>query len=108
MFRGIWDSLDADAAPDVWCVFLVLSSCPSSADKTVKVEGNGLGTSNYFSFNMFQFSGKDGDVYLHCKLNLCVKKGNTCTPSCGGGKRRRRSARNRYVDVNPAFITMAW
>ncbi|CAK6968421.1 alpha-tectorin-like, partial [Scomber scombrus] len=80
MFRGIWDSLDADAAPDVWCVFLVLSSCPSSADKTVKVEGNGLGTSNYFSFNMFQFSGKDGDVYLHCKLNLCVKKGNTCTP----------------------------
>ncbi|XP_062287328.1 alpha-tectorin-like [Scomber scombrus] len=87
---------------------LIVKGCPSSADKTVKVEGNGLGTSNYFSFYMFQFSGKDGDVYLHCKLNLCVKKGNTCTPSCGGGKRRRRSARNRYVDVNPAFITMAW
>ncbi|XP_062287338.1 uncharacterized protein LOC133992668 [Scomber scombrus] len=87
---------------------LIVKGCPSSADKTVKVEGNGLGTSNYFSFNMFQFSGKDGDVYLHCKLNLCVKKGNTCTPSSCGGKRRRRSARNRYVDVNPAFITMAW
>ncbi|XP_053185052.1 alpha-tectorin-like [Scomber japonicus] len=87
---------------------LIKSGCPDSADKTVKVESNGKGTSNYFSFNMFQFSGKSGDVYLHCKLNLCVKKGNTCAKSCGGGKRRRRSARNRYVDENPAFITMAW
>ncbi|XP_053185054.1 uncharacterized protein LOC128368290 [Scomber japonicus] len=86
---------------------LIKSGCPDS-DKTVKVESNGKGTSNYFSFNMFQFSGKSGDVYLHCKLNLCVKKGNTCAKSCGGGKRRRRSARNRYVDENPAFITMAW
>ncbi|XP_053185058.1 uncharacterized protein LOC128368293 [Scomber japonicus] len=86
---------------------LIKNGCPDS-DKTVKVESNGKGTSNYFSFNMFQFSGKSGDVYLHCKLNLCVKKGNTCAKSCGGSKRRRRSARNRYVDENPAFITMAW
>ncbi|XP_053185065.1 alpha-tectorin-like [Scomber japonicus] len=87
---------------------LIKNGCPDSADKTVKVESNGKGTSTYFSFNMFQFSGKSGDVYLHCKLNLCVKKGNTCAKSCDGGKRRRRSARNRYVDENPAFITMAW
>ncbi|XP_053190748.1 uncharacterized protein LOC128374504 [Scomber japonicus] len=85
---------------------LIKSGCPDSADKTVKVESNGEGTTNYFSFNMFQFSGKSGDVYLHCKINLCVKKGNTCAKTCGGSKRRRRSARNRYVDVNPAFITM--
>ncbi|XP_053190757.1 uncharacterized protein LOC128374513 [Scomber japonicus] len=85
---------------------LIKSGCPDSADKTVKVESNGEGTTNYFSFNMFQFSGESGDVYLHCKLNLCVKKGNTCAKTCGGSKRRRRSARNRYVDVNPAFITM--
>ncbi|XP_053185067.1 uncharacterized protein LOC128368302 [Scomber japonicus] len=87
---------------------LIKNGCPDSADKTVKVESNGKGTSTYFSFNMFQFSGKSGDVYLHCKLNLCVKKDNTCTKSCDGSKRRRRSARNRYVDENPAFITMAW
>ncbi|XP_042283066.1 uncharacterized protein LOC121907522 [Thunnus maccoyii] len=88
---------------------LIIGGCSNPADQTVKVQANGLGTSNYFSFNMFQFSGKSGDVYLHCKLNLCVKKKNsTCAPSCSGGKRRRRSARTTYEDVNPAFITMAW
>lgn len=61
---------------------LFLSSCPNPADETVKVEGNGLGTSNYFSFNMFQFSGTTGDVYLHCRLVLCVRQGDTCVPVC--------------------------
>lgn len=61
-------------------VFLVLSSCPNPADQTVKVDGNGMGTSNYFSFNTFQFSGNSGDVYLHCKIELCVKQSNTCAP----------------------------
>lgn len=61
-------------------VFLLLCSCSNTADQTVKVMGNGLGTSNYFSFNMFEFSGKSDVVYLHCKLNLCAKKGNTCAP----------------------------
>lgn len=60
--------------------FLFLSSCPNPADQTVKVEGNGLGTSNYFSFNAFQFSGHTGDVYLHCRVELCVRQGNTCAP----------------------------
>jgi len=88
---------------------LIVKGCSSSADQTVKVMGNGVGTSNYFSFNMFQFSGKSGDVYLHCKLNLCVKKkGSTCVPTCKGSKRRRRSTRTSYEDVNPVFITMAW
>ncbi|XP_042283229.1 alpha-tectorin-like [Thunnus maccoyii] len=88
---------------------LIVKGCSNPADQTVKVQANGLGTSNYFSFNMFQFSGKSGDVYLHCKLNLCVKKKNsTCAPSCSGGKRGRRSVRTTYEDVNPAFITMAW
>ncbi|XP_047193691.1 alpha-tectorin-like [Scophthalmus maximus] len=86
---------------------LIVSGCSNTADQTVKVMGNGLGTSNYFSFNMFEFSGKSDVVYLHCKLNLCAKKGNTCAPSCGG-KRRRRSARSQYEDGSSAFITMAW
>uniref|UniRef100_A0A3B4USC7 Uncharacterized LOC111218484 n=1 Tax=Seriola dumerili TaxID=41447 RepID=A0A3B4USC7_SERDU len=59
---------------------LIIKGCPNPADQTVKVEGNGLGTSNYFSFNTFQFSGKTGDVYLHCRVELCVRQGNTCTP----------------------------
>lgn len=60
--------------------FSYLSSCPNPADHTVQVEGNGLGLSNYFSFRVFQFSGVVGDVYLHCKLELCAKEGNNCEP----------------------------
>nr|XP_019937251.1 PREDICTED: alpha-tectorin-like [Paralichthys olivaceus] len=94
--------------PDIKSVaFRIIDSCSNPTDKTVKMVDNGLGTSNYFSFNLFEFSGKSSDVYLHCKVKLCVKKGNTCTQSCGV-KRRRRSVRSRYEDGNPAFITMAW
>lgn len=61
--------------------WLFLCSCANPSDQTVQVVANGLGTSNYFSFSMFQFTGKSGDLYLHCKLNLCVKEKNkTCAP----------------------------
>ncbi|CAI5660861.1 unnamed protein product [Oreochromis niloticus] len=43
---------------------LIINGCANPADQTVQVEGNGLGTSNYFSFNMFQFTGSSSDVYL--------------------------------------------
>uniref|UniRef100_A0A3Q1FLP2 Alpha-tectorin-like n=1 Tax=Acanthochromis polyacanthus TaxID=80966 RepID=A0A3Q1FLP2_9TELE len=87
---------------------LIINGCPNPTDETIKTEGNGQGTSNYFSFNMFQFTGKTGDVYLHCKVVLCIRQGNTCTPSCSQGERRRRSALPKYEDKHPAFITMAW
>ncbi|XP_047432790.1 uncharacterized protein LOC125000986 isoform X2 [Mugil cephalus] len=86
---------------------LIMRGCPNPADKTVRMENNGMGTSNYFSFNMFQFSGKSNDVYLHCKLNLCLKQGASCAPVCGAG-RRRRSLMPVYADTNPALITMVW
>ncbi|TDH11260.1 hypothetical protein EPR50_G00059000 [Perca flavescens] len=59
---------------------LIINGCPNPADHTVRVQGNGLGTSNVFSFNMFQFSGKAGDLYLHCQLELCPKHGSSCAP----------------------------
>uniref|UniRef100_A0A3B5AT48 ZP domain-containing protein n=1 Tax=Stegastes partitus TaxID=144197 RepID=A0A3B5AT48_9TELE len=59
---------------------LIENGCASPGDQTVKVMGNGLGTSNSFSFNMFQFSGSSGEVYLHCKLQLCVKAKTSCDP----------------------------
>uniref|UniRef100_A0A3P8TW81 ZP domain-containing protein n=1 Tax=Amphiprion percula TaxID=161767 RepID=A0A3P8TW81_AMPPE len=59
---------------------LISNGCADSGDQTVKVMGNGLGTSNSFSFNMFQFSGSSTDVYLHCKLELCVKSSKSCEP----------------------------
>ncbi|TKS67827.1 Pancreatic secretory granule membrane major glycoprotein GP2 [Collichthys lucidus] len=61
---------------------LVIKGCPNPTDKTVNVVGNGLGTSNFFSFNLFQFAGKTTtDIYFHCKVELCVRDGNTCAPS---------------------------
>ncbi|XP_047457645.1 alpha-tectorin-like [Mugil cephalus] len=87
---------------------LIIKGCPNHADQTVKVDGNGMGTSSSFSFNAFQFSGNTGDVYLHCKVELCVKQSKTCTPTCNQAQRRRRSAMAKYEDENPAIISMAW
>jgi len=85
---------------------LVKSGCANSADNTVAVKDNGVGVSNSFSFNMFQFSGKSGDLYLHCKVTLCVKDGTKCIPTCKGGTRRRRRSDDK--DESPSLITMSW
>ncbi|XP_068429168.1 alpha-tectorin-like [Clinocottus analis] len=88
---------------------LIVKGCPNPADQTVKVVGNGLGTSNYFSFDTFHFFGETGEVYLHCRIELCVKKDGGCAPLCGGVNRRRRSVMsNDEEEQNPAFISMAW
>ncbi|PWA19408.1 hypothetical protein CCH79_00017162, partial [Gambusia affinis] len=57
---------------------LIINGCPNPKDPTVAVEGNGLGTSNVFSFNTFQFTGGNGNVFLHCKVELCVRQGDNC------------------------------
>uniref|UniRef100_A0A8D3ACZ4 ZP domain-containing protein n=1 Tax=Scophthalmus maximus TaxID=52904 RepID=A0A8D3ACZ4_SCOMX len=87
---------------------LIINGCPNPADSTVKVEDNGWGTSNSFSFNTFQFIGTNGQVFLHCKVELCVRKGNVCIPRCGQAERRRRSALSKNKDENPALIQLAW
>ncbi|XP_062245614.1 uncharacterized protein LOC133955001 [Platichthys flesus] len=87
---------------------LIIKGCPNPADSTVKVKNNGQGTSNSFSFNAFQFSGQDGEVFLHCRVTLCVMKGSNCIPRCGLGHRRRRSIMSKDEDENPAFIKLAW
>uniref|UniRef100_A0A3P9I7G5 ZP domain-containing protein n=1 Tax=Oryzias latipes TaxID=8090 RepID=A0A3P9I7G5_ORYLA len=76
---------------------LITDGCANAADGTVQVMGNGQGTSNSFSFNMFEFSGKEpSEVYLHCQLQL----------GCSGPARRRRSL--RYRRGAPALISMVW
>uniref|UniRef100_A0A8C7XVY8 ZP domain-containing protein n=1 Tax=Oryzias sinensis TaxID=183150 RepID=A0A8C7XVY8_9TELE len=57
---------------------LIKNSCPNPDDETIKVMGNGQGTSNYFCFNTFQFSGRNSEVFLHCKVELCIKQGDNC------------------------------
>ncbi|XP_074474149.1 pancreatic secretory granule membrane major glycoprotein GP2-like isoform X2 [Sebastes fasciatus] len=83
---------------------LVINKCPNPADKMVRMEGNGEGTSNSFSFNVFEFSGQSPEFYLHCQVELCSTQGQTCAPSCG--KRRRRSSKSKLGES--ALITMAW
>ncbi|KAF3835997.1 hypothetical protein F7725_028555 [Dissostichus mawsoni] len=80
---------------------LINNGCPNANDKTVKMSGNGQGTSNVFSFNMFEFNGGNTEIFLHCKLELCVRMGNSCQPTCNPRYRRRRRA-SKYVDKNPA------
>ncbi|KAK1876239.1 Alpha-tectorin [Dissostichus eleginoides] len=86
---------------------LINSGCPNANDETVRLSGNGQGTSNMFSFNMFEFNGGNREIFLHCKLELCVRMGNSCQPTCTPRSRRRRRA-SKYVDKNPAIISMSW
>uniref|UniRef100_A0A3P9J029 ZP domain-containing protein n=1 Tax=Oryzias latipes TaxID=8090 RepID=A0A3P9J029_ORYLA len=87
---------------------LIKNSCPNPDDETIRVMGNGQGTSNYFCFNTFQFSGRNSEVFLHCKVELCIKQGDNCVQVCSQGQRRRRSALPGYEDRNPALISVAW
>ncbi|XP_038551569.1 uromodulin-like [Micropterus salmoides] len=87
---------------------LIINGCSNPSDKSVIMEGNGQGTSSYFSFKMFKFSGKTGEVYLHCKLYLCIKQNNSCAPICSPNGRRRRSATFEHEDENQAIVIMAW
>uniref|UniRef100_A0A3B4FGF7 ZP domain-containing protein n=1 Tax=Pundamilia nyererei TaxID=303518 RepID=A0A3B4FGF7_9CICH len=85
---------------------LIIDGCANPVDLTVDVKENGLGTSNYFSFNMFQFTGSTAEIYLHCKIYLCPKRRNKCTPTCKGAA--RRPASSKYKREAPAFISLAW
>ncbi|KAM9802835.1 alpha-tectorin-like [Syngnathus typhle] len=87
---------------------LISAGCPNPADGTIKIEGNGEGTSNYFSFNTFKFSDNNNEMFLHCKVELCVQQGDSCSPNCNNAGRRRRSVPTTVDDGGPSIITMAW
>ncbi|XP_017297015.1 alpha-tectorin [Kryptolebias marmoratus] len=87
---------------------LIIDGCANPDDGTVRVRGNGVGTSNRFSFNMFEFRLHPRHVHLHCQLRLCLKENNNCVPTCPPSKRRRRFARSKYTQDEPALISMGW
>ncbi|KAI9526608.1 hypothetical protein NQZ68_037987 [Dissostichus eleginoides] len=87
---------------------LIRNGCANPSDNIIVIESNGQGLTNYFSFNMFQFNGNSKDIYLHCRMNLCLKSDNSCTRSCGQGASRRRSYRNKLEGETDSIIIMAW
>ncbi|KAI4885573.1 hypothetical protein NFI96_027656 [Prochilodus magdalenae] len=70
---------------------LVSKECPNRQDGTVEVLQNGISTSSRFSFRMFTFTGQSENIYLHCKVHLCLHKESegscahalVCTPGFG-------------------------
>ncbi|XP_013856096.1 uromodulin-like, partial [Austrofundulus limnaeus] len=82
---------------------LILDGCP--ADPTAVTKENGKETYNSFAFNMFEFTRGSNEIYLHCKVHLCVKSTNKCEPICPV-KRRRRSV--RFQHDSPGLISMGW
>ncbi|XP_036072440.1 uncharacterized protein LOC112141491 isoform X1 [Oryzias melastigma] len=67
---------------------LIRDGCASPADHTVQVERNGQSASSIFSFKMFGFSESSGDVFLHCRLQLCFRQ-KSCSPECSRAQKRR-------------------
>ncbi|KAI4894713.1 hypothetical protein NFI96_034358, partial [Prochilodus magdalenae] len=57
---------------------LIEHDCPNHHDLTVKVLENGESLSARFSFRMFTFTKMSDTIYLHCKTNLCLRKGGRC------------------------------
>ncbi|XP_073671190.1 uncharacterized protein [Paramisgurnus dabryanus] len=72
---------------------LITEECPNPHDKTAKLLQNGVSTSSRFSSRMFVFTADSKQVYLHCKVHLCLRTNNDCSAHCypGHHMRERRS-----------------
>ncbi|XP_053733758.1 alpha-tectorin-like [Synchiropus splendidus] len=88
---GLDDKLTSVVTKDCWATDqaasnaslrydIIINGCPNPDDPTVTTNGNGLGTSNYFSFQGFQFVGGTLDIFLHCLVDLCDKARGDCAP----------------------------
>ncbi|XP_057712394.1 uncharacterized protein LOC130929305 [Corythoichthys intestinalis] len=86
---------------------LIIDGCPNPEDGTVETHNNGLGKSNYFSFQMFQFLNSTS-FYLHCDVDLCYK--SQCEPTCNGNPNRRRRAlkKKKFGDLQEGLISLEW
>ncbi|XP_061915702.1 alpha-tectorin-like [Entelurus aequoreus] len=110
LFSVVVDSCWATSGPSPTenpMYYLIIDGCANSEDETVRVDVNGLGPTSSFSFNMFQFYEDRFSIYLHCKIHLCLKANQICSPNCSSSKKRRRSLKPQYVNENPSLISMA-
>jgi len=65
--------------------------------ETLIVHANGDAAQSSFSLDSFTFTEQTGSIFLHCEVHICDSDAETCTPTCGGGGRRRRSAEANSV-----------
>ncbi|XP_066433925.1 uromodulin-like [Eleutherodactylus coqui] len=68
---------------------IIKQRCSNKEDASIKVLENGVSRRGRFSLQMFRFVGEHNLVYLHCEINLCDSKRQTCKPSCSGPQFRR-------------------
>nr|XP_057937304.1 uncharacterized protein LOC131135460 isoform X2 [Doryrhamphus excisus] len=120
MVYGLYDNLVNLVTDSCWATpksspagalrYNMITDGCSANKRLVKVQVNGKGTSSYFSFHMFHFSGQGHGVYLHCQFHVCANQNVTCGPSCDepAKTRRRRFAKSDYADQGPALISMSW
>ncbi|KAM8857991.1 pancreatic secretory granule membrane major glycoprotein GP2-like [Synchiropus picturatus] len=113
---GLDDKLTSVVTKDCWATNqpasnaslrydIIINGCPNPDDATVQVSGNGVGTSNYFSFQAFHFVGGTLDIFLHCLVDLCDKASGDCAPSCDQKSRVTRSVNSYYNEPNLVTIT---
>ncbi|XP_054652476.1 uncharacterized protein LOC129192445 isoform X4 [Dunckerocampus dactyliophorus] len=60
---------------------LIRSKCPANRQQVFKVE-SGSSLQAHFSTLPFALEGQNQDVYLHCSLSLCERRGSSCSPVC--------------------------
>ncbi|XP_075175857.1 uromodulin-like [Anomaloglossus baeobatrachus] len=69
--------------------YIIKERCPNKEDASIRVLENGVSLQGRFSLQMFKFVGDHNLVYLHCEINLCDSKRQTCKPVCSGPQPRR-------------------
>lgn len=71
--------------------FLIQNKCPTNRQQVSVVE-SGLSSRARFSALFFSPQGEYQNIYLHCSLSLCYRRGYNCVPVCRA--RRYRSVSN--------------
>lgn len=68
---------------------LITSKCAVPTDGSVEVVSSGAGLTSLFTFKTFEYVGITAtDIFLHCKVSLCIRTKN-CTPTCPPPPARR-------------------
>jgi len=70
---------------------VISAGCANADDAdNINVLENGASAQSRFSFASFEFLNQENaSLYGHCSIVVCDPSMETCTPTCGGSRRRR-------------------